>query len=181
MNNSLDTNAQRGIVDYTEEVEMLQGVPASPMWICDSTLCVILGFTFGSDEDSKLPECGRFYPDREALTLFIKKLRQGKASVGGSKLGMVDIFQTAPNKLLLHYQKYGKGMFWNRNGECVLNNQRWFCRYDVSKSSLVYTIFPSQNRPHSFVSILFNLEHPKSEGNVTLSSTNNIGTCTSWG
>ena len=119
------------VIDYTDHVEKLQLLPSSQLWMCETVLCLKLGFTF-TRENEKLPEDVTIFPSRELLSRFIHNLKFGHAVVGETRMGKIDLSDTAQNQLNLYYQKQNKIMQWKPNGDLAQNKRRVFCRYHVS-------------------------------------------------
>ena len=111
-------------------------LPVLPFWICESIICLKLGFTFVDESEtmceSQLPNDINVFPDRYGLNAFINKLKKGAVSVGGEQLGMIDISSALPNKLGIYYQKHGEIAQYKQSGEEVTNTRRLFYRYHVS-------------------------------------------------
>ena len=120
------------IHDYSNELELLQFIPPSPFWMCETILCGKLGFIFDRGEALTLPDDCSVFPDMELLSLFVKKLQFGKVSCGRRKIGFIDLSDGAPNDLCLNYHIQYKIKRWNKNGTETINRRRFFCRYDVS-------------------------------------------------
>jgi hypothetical protein len=121
------------MVDYSDVIEILFEIPHSQFWICESTLCAQLGFTFEREDDTMLPEeAGTLFPDRSLLTTFLSNLKLGIATIGPRKLGVIDVASTAQNSLYLYYQFHNQITQWKANGDQVMNRRRIFCIYTVS-------------------------------------------------
>ena len=128
--------ASNDVRNYTEQLEMLQQVPPSPIWMSEEVLCLKLGFVFTCGENDILSKHGTIFPDRELLTQLILKLRQGMATIGRSLLGKIDLADSAPNKLLLHFKVHGVIEQWTENGDLIQNRRRMFARYDVRRKQM---------------------------------------------
>ena len=56
------------IHDYSNELELLQFIPPSPFWMCETILCWKLRFIFDRGEALTLPDDYSAFPDSELLS-----------------------------------------------------------------------------------------------------------------